>query len=330
MGNNHSMISTPFDIPDKVDDLKRIKGIGQGVETRLNQAGLFTFAQLAASSPEHVSGILADMIGMSPEKIEDQDWTGQARQLVEEAKFDELIKIQMSPADQQRYETFSVKLLVDEAQQVRRTNIVHVQKGTEQNWAGWDETRLIAFVVENAALDITTAKTTLQMSVESFPAIEEGEAISSAEETQTVARHGHPHHHPRELHIQGMEIYEKGSATPSNIIAVDQDWSIRLVWTLTGREPLFGHWLLKLYLESMGPGKEYALPDDDGLRLALVDYAMESPNVFSYAKELHLEAGDIEPGIYWLFVTVAWEKYPGKLGNLMGFSEKTMLQIYKR
>lgn len=51
--------------------------------------------------------------------------------------------------DGQAYETFVVELLVDEHREVRRTRVVHVQTGAEERWAGWDERRLLRFVVEH-------------------------------------------------------------------------------------------------------------------------------------------------------------------------------------
>jgi hypothetical protein len=36
---------------------------------------------------------------------------------------------------------------MDERGEVRRTRITHVQTATEQQWAGWDEERLLAFLV---------------------------------------------------------------------------------------------------------------------------------------------------------------------------------------
>lgn len=319
MVSNRSIIPSQSELPEVVDDLKRIKGIGQGVETRLNQAGILSFAQLATSSPEQISGVLADMIGMSPQKIEEQDWIGQAKQFAAETEPDEAVKIPMSSVDQQHYETFSVKLLVDEGNQVRRTNIVHVQKGMEENWAGWDETRLIAFVVENAALNFasiktTIHKTTIQMNVESVPATEADAYLSPSE----ILR----------FPIETTNIRETGSGRTSNIFATDQDWSIRLGWTVSGIELSSGNWQVKAYLESMGAKKkDYAPP---GVSLPIV------PNRSSYSSELKFKAGEMAPGIYWLVVTIASENamevQPGKLVpvHLMGFAEKSMLQFYER
>jgi hypothetical protein len=316
MVSNSPLMSSASDIHEAFDDLKRIKGIGAGVETRLNQAGILSFAQLAASTPEEISGILADMIGMSPQKINDQDWIGQAKQFSAEVEADEAINIPASSSDQQHYETFSVKLLVDDDKQVRRTNIVHVQKGEEENWAGWDEQRLIAFVVEHAALTVPTSKTTLQMNVESVPATKADIASPPVEITRFL--------------IDTANTVVNG--TESNIFATDQDWSIQLEWTSSADELITGTWQVKAYLESIGPGNgvdenEYAFP---GISLPII------PNETSYSGELKFKAGEIAPGIYWLVVTITSEnakkKQSGKLlpVYLTGFAEKSMLQFYKR
>jgi hypothetical protein len=56
--------------------------------------------------------------------------------------------------DRQEYETFVVELLVDDERVVRRTRMVHVQTGTEERWAGWDEARLVRFVATHADLTL--------------------------------------------------------------------------------------------------------------------------------------------------------------------------------
>jgi hypothetical protein len=44
------------------------------------------------------------------------------------------------------YATFIVELLLAEHGDIRRTRVVHIQTGTEQKWAGWDEERLLSFI----------------------------------------------------------------------------------------------------------------------------------------------------------------------------------------
>ena len=72
--------------PPEVDDLKLINGIGPAVERRLHGVGIFTFAQLAALSPADIAAAVADLAGLSAERIIKQDWIGQARKLAEGSK----------------------------------------------------------------------------------------------------------------------------------------------------------------------------------------------------------------------------------------------------
>jgi hypothetical protein len=44
------------------------------------------------------------------------------------------------------YVTFVVEFLLAEHGDIRRTRVVHIQTGTEQKWAGWDEERLLSFI----------------------------------------------------------------------------------------------------------------------------------------------------------------------------------------
>ena len=69
----------------EADDLKIISGIGPAVEKRLHGVGIFTFAQLAVLSSADIAAAVADLSGLSAERIAKQDWTGQARKLVLES-----------------------------------------------------------------------------------------------------------------------------------------------------------------------------------------------------------------------------------------------------
>ncbi|BCX05728.1 MAG: hypothetical protein KatS3mg053_3666 [Candidatus Roseilinea sp.] len=53
-------------------------------------------------------------------------------------------------SDHQRYATFTLELLLNEDDIVRRTRVAHVQSGEEQSWAGWDDVSVIAFITERA------------------------------------------------------------------------------------------------------------------------------------------------------------------------------------
>ncbi len=78
--------------PPRIDNLKLINGIGPAVEKRLNGVGIFTFAQLAALSPADIVAAVADLTGLSAERIIKQDWIGQARRLAAESTSSEAQK----------------------------------------------------------------------------------------------------------------------------------------------------------------------------------------------------------------------------------------------
>ncbi|TLF46766.1 50S ribosomal protein L21 [Maribacter aurantiacus] len=71
------------------DDLKKVEGIGPKIAETLNAAGITTFAELAKSTPEKISKIIADVRG---NHVTDT-WPAQAK-LAAEGKWDELKKWQ--------------------------------------------------------------------------------------------------------------------------------------------------------------------------------------------------------------------------------------------
>lgn len=62
-----------------VDDLTQITGIGQVFAKRLHQAGIDSFAALAACTPEEILSRIE--INIDPQRIIDDDWVGQAAAL---------------------------------------------------------------------------------------------------------------------------------------------------------------------------------------------------------------------------------------------------------
>ncbi len=67
----------------KADRLQKIRGVGDVFNGRFNDAGVFTFAQLAALTPERAHEII------NPEEwqtIEAEEWIAEARQFVEKAQ----------------------------------------------------------------------------------------------------------------------------------------------------------------------------------------------------------------------------------------------------
>jgi predicted flap endonuclease-1-like 5' DNA nuclease len=68
-------------IPQRKDRLERIKGIGAVFARRFNDAGIFTFDQLAALTPEQIEEIV-QVEGW--QKIEPEQWIAEAKVLAQE------------------------------------------------------------------------------------------------------------------------------------------------------------------------------------------------------------------------------------------------------
>ena len=65
----------------EADELKRIKGIGPKNEDALNALGIYTFAQIAAWTPENVAWVEASL--SFPGRIQREDWIAQAIELAQ-------------------------------------------------------------------------------------------------------------------------------------------------------------------------------------------------------------------------------------------------------
>jgi predicted flap endonuclease-1-like 5' DNA nuclease len=79
-------------VPAVKDDLTKIEGIGPKVQGLLNEAGITSFAQLAAKTPEELDAIM-DAAGSIYKAMDEGSWPKQAA-LAAEGKWDELKKLQ--------------------------------------------------------------------------------------------------------------------------------------------------------------------------------------------------------------------------------------------
>lgn len=76
------VVAAPPPVIREKDHLEQINGIGPVFAKRLNKAGIFTFAELAAETPERIREII------NPEdwqKIEPDLWVEEARQITQSA-----------------------------------------------------------------------------------------------------------------------------------------------------------------------------------------------------------------------------------------------------
>jgi hypothetical protein len=131
------------------DDLTRIGGIGSKIADRLNAAGILTYADLASRSADEISKLLSDVSGLSAGRLD--SWRDQARELAAGAA-------QAAPAspaaevppgtasDGQHYESFLVRVLLNEDGSVRSTTAQHIRTGAERRWPRLERQALPEFI----------------------------------------------------------------------------------------------------------------------------------------------------------------------------------------
>jgi hypothetical protein len=215
--------------PAGIDDFKIIHGIGPGVESRLHSRGVLTFAQLAALAPAEIAALLADLSGLSAERIVKQDWVGQARELVPEV----ILAAEPEPESRQRYATFTVELLLDD-DDVRRTRIVHIQQEREESWAQWDEARLLSFISQGLHRGTHIAEAPaplLSVPEEQPPAVAEPAIATADLAPPTHVELPQPIGTPR---LQQLALLAEGEDHVNNVLDHNKRYTARLFLDLTG------------------------------------------------------------------------------------------------
>jgi predicted flap endonuclease-1-like 5' DNA nuclease len=136
------------------DDLTRIGGIGSKIADRLYAAGILTYADLASRSADELSKLLSDVSGLSAGRLD--TWRDEARELaaaapqaVPESPAAESPAAEVpagAPDGGQHYESFLVRVLLNEDGSVRRTTAQHIRTGSERHWPGLERQALPEFI----------------------------------------------------------------------------------------------------------------------------------------------------------------------------------------
>jgi hypothetical protein len=142
-----------------VDDFKLINGIKRGIEKHLHAADIQTYAQLASLTPQKILSILGKGKGYSIRRIQEENWIGQARDLIPKNHQRKHVKREtIRPTIRQHYENFTIELLLDEKNLARRTHIVHIQSGDADTWAGWEAQQLFNFIIRHTGMRSASTK----------------------------------------------------------------------------------------------------------------------------------------------------------------------------
>jgi hypothetical protein len=306
-----------------MDDFKRITGIGPAIEQHLHEAGILTFAQLAALAPADIAARVSGIAGMSAERITEQDWPGQARELaLNEPTPAETLDSQMLANNRQYDASFTVKLLLNEDHSVRRTQMVDNRSKSEEQWAGWNEPRMIKFIHHQAELRLPAVESTLPVGAPADPGsatalvTESIPAESSTPEPAATAKDRQVF--GGSLHLREPEPIPAGTTSPSRVFSHNLPLIVRLHLDLTEVElpnddPL--NYTATIHAKRMGGGPRESLGE--------VHHTIAPQDQLTI-----LVAGKpLPPGTYRLNAMVRLSHPSAKL-DLSAYQEGGMLQVY--
>jgi hypothetical protein len=202
-----------------VDDLKVIHGIGALIENQLHNAGIHTFKQFAALSPE---AIAAQVPNLSVNHIKKQDWIGQAHKLLySKAKS---TRKKETPIRRQHYENFTLEFLLNEKNKIQRMRMVHVQSGDVDTWAEWDTDRLIAFLTWHTNVHLPCRKLTIPTDLKKEqPPAPITQSLSSSKITENAEAVS------QQLPLENMPTEPARSQLPSMDVSSSPPNQIRLI-----------------------------------------------------------------------------------------------------
>jgi nucleotidyltransferase/DNA polymerase involved in DNA repair len=229
---NNGPNSPSATIPQGADDLTRIRGINTKIANRLYDAGILTFAKLAAMSADEIIARIGAQSGTSAEAITRKDWIGQARDLASEPEprsnpgFESPQELRDSTTTESnglRRADFAVTLQLNAGNSVIQTHVMHMQSGSEEMWDGWVEERLLSFLIQRADLSLAE------------PAVMAAAAGGGAQQAMTVANPGQAFQlqSSKTISEHKLEVMTSNSNLNSKLLRHNQPFNVRLSLDLT-------------------------------------------------------------------------------------------------
>lgn len=236
------------------DDLKQIHGIGPAMEERLHSAGIFTFAHIAEMSADELASLFSHIPGLTAERITEKGWINQAKELSEKKSGPDATKL----ADDGQYSAvFSIDLLLDNQNQIRRTHIIHAQSREEINWAGWDQNKLANFILKNAS--VKPAR--LQVEVPNVGSEAAGETLETGQRPSLVDIQG-------DLYLHELEIRNETESDTRWHVNANKPFGVSLQLDLskTSIPPESSiYYQTLIYAKNLANGRQQLIGEDQGI-----------------------------------------------------------------
>lgn len=171
------------------DELLQIKGIGQSTAQALNQIGIFRISDLAGRHPDELVDALRPVVpGITPQRINREDWIGQAQALagMEGREPDDALpfsskSVRVREEDWYELSDYFVSFgyaINQSAEKTLQTRIEHSQSGNSVKWNGIAGAELLNWMLKQAGIPQTESGTSNVTDSASQPGVTAGLTLS--------------------------------------------------------------------------------------------------------------------------------------------------------
>lgn len=137
-------------------------------------------------------------------------------------------------------------------------------------------------------------------------------------------------------HINGhihYPVITDPDGTPNRVLELDRPWKVDLTWHLRSDQPdtdpvtgINGKWIIKLGIESVGPGPEEYL---DKIEKDLSDYDTFSKDECTWKHVFDVPVGKVkEEGVYQLVTLITYKFSDGSRGSMAGFLAGPLITFF--
>lgn len=288
------------------DSFKLIKGISRQIESRLHQARVLTYDQLAAITPANLAELIGEVPGVSEQRIVEQDWVSQARALADKRAAQQ--EEEQARGSQLENIGFVVDLFLDEGRRVHKTQALQVKSGEGEEWEGWDEGRLLNFFVRRAELSLPErphAATQLNNSSQ-----------AAADNAPTATDAATPQ--PGQVTLRGVEMIPAHTQRASKLLKRGQPFAVRLPFQIAGLPPE-GAFSYTARICAKRPGERAG---------HVLRQAQGTINAGDDAIIVNIAQADLPPGTYQMEAALEITPSLAAPPNTLSSSAREMLQVY--
>jgi len=302
----------------------QIKGVGPRTAARLRDSGIKTFDQLSTLKSEEIASRVP---GISSKRVDRENWVRQAQRLAQKQNPMQADTKILKSDIHQHYATFTIELLLNKDNSIRRTRVTEVQTNVQESWADWSESKLMDFISRSACLSAPARKVTTHSGVishsESLP-LPKDVAISvpaqNIEPEITIPE-------SKASLVGRLQVYEltttfPHSDTPQTIAQANKPFNVHLELDL--REVKFVPFLRLLYTVTVwakrfGMATRHIVGEKSGMFIPIERIPCDVEAVIPSPGRYRLEA---------IITLISEGNKPSPQYALRAWKESSLLQVY--